>query len=737
MVVPVQFQLGLELTNIVNPISQAMSALGSLAFMDAIKKSGSDFITETKLANLIGRHRIDPVIKFHFREMVAKSDQSMISRYMDIILESGSGPIVQEALKNPALFSMVIQLSALAFAHDNESLANILVEVIEKIVKESNSDNCIVPDYVSLLGTLRACQQQTAAFRWALLYEATEEKIRKVLAIPDNQMSQEKGATYPATAFRLPETYEYDQRRALPIAVLQGLLMWLHSLQSFPEHRLLHVICDTGLSTVVVWCHHVLGLSLIINIREMEICFGDGPYNLVVVYSTDQNAGVSLMDPLDLHEPLFTLQNDQHSTSMSYDHRAEACGYGTKFLQYANVAEREQATLAQFVKSRTVEICEHFGTSNMDSDAGLESTIDIGPRYPSRSRILSACRFLFSSDESATMPKPDLSSNLHYSRLPVVQALVAVVITFARVSEDDLTRCKEMPLALNVLTSIRNREVAAFTNVGSEVYFDLLESFELLSLLLLGQNWYHDYGRPAVLLSAWVWSAFLDSIDDIDPFDVSINTLRVLRGVPSRQGIRRNRIIDGPPRAVAPAMWRSLRSNSLISALAAGIGRAERDIVLVGHHNDAFQVTQQFTCRNQLQSPFRYGFRAMAEWSIRSRRFPPCQCYISQGEQPSGSKLQAIDRILKEDDGLTPCSDPKGLDLALELERVFSLNDRTKLFTYVSNNPAARWLQLATMYGDNEGGSDNWSVVLAGRDTCVACAVRNGKRLPSPIVFLL
>ena len=734
MVLPAQFQLGLELTNIVNPISQAMSALGSLAVIDAIKKSGSDFITETKLANLIGRHRIDPVIKFHFREMVAKSDQSVLSRYMDIILESGSGPTVQEALKNPALFSMVIQLSGLAFAHDNESLANALVEAMEKIAQESNSDMSIVPDYVSLLGTLRACQQQTADFRWAFLYEATEEKIRKVLASQDNRTSNEGGATHPATAFRLPKMYDYETCRALPITVLQGLLMWLQSLQSFPEHRLLHVTCNTGLSTVVVWCHHVLGLSLMINIREIEICFGDGPYNLVVVHSLKQNPGVSLMDPLDIHEPLFTLQSDEQGTGMSYDHRAEACGYATKFLQYAKVPKREQAMLAQFVKFRTVEVCEHLGTSEMVSDAGLESAVDIVPRYPSRSRLLSAYRFLFSSDESATIPRPEPSSDLHFRKLPIVQALVAVVITFARISEDDLTRCKEMPLALNVLTSIRNKGVATVTHVDSGGYFDLLESFELLSLLLLGHNCYNDYDSPTILFSAWGWSAFLDSIDDVDPFDVSTNTLRVMRGVPSRQGIRKNRIIDGPPRAVAPGIWRSPLPDV---TLAAGIGTAEKGIILVGHHNDAFKVIQQFTCRNQPHSPYRYGFRAMAEWSIRSRRLPPCQCYNSKEEQPSGSKFEAIDKILKEEDGLIQCSHSEGHDLLLELERVFSSKDFRTLFTYVSDNPAARWLQLATIYGENEGNLDNRPIVLAGRDTCVACAIRNGKRLSSGAVFLL
>ena len=154
---PAQFQLGLELTNIVNSLSQAVGALGSLAVVDAVKKAGSDVLTEMKLASLIGRHRIDEVVKFHFREAVGKADQAVISRYVDILLESGSGPTVQEAMKNPALFSMVIQLSALAFAHEDESLANAMVEAIERIAKKSGAQVAIVPDYVSLLGTLRAC----------------------------------------------------------------------------------------------------------------------------------------------------------------------------------------------------------------------------------------------------------------------------------------------------------------------------------------------------------------------------------------------------------------------------------------------------------------------------------------------------------------------------------------------------------------------------------------------------
>lgn len=34
--------------------------------------------------------------------------------------------------------------------------------------------------------------------------------------------------------------------------------MSLHTLQRFPEERLLDVECTEGVITVIVWCHHIL-----------------------------------------------------------------------------------------------------------------------------------------------------------------------------------------------------------------------------------------------------------------------------------------------------------------------------------------------------------------------------------------------------------------------------------------------------------------------------------------------
>lgn len=731
--VPAQFQLGLELTNIVNPINQAVSALGSLAVIDAIKRSGSDFVTETKLANLIGRHRIDPIIKFHFREMVAKSDQSMISRYLDIILEAGSGPTVQEALKNPALFSMVIQLSALAFAHENEALANSIVEAIENIVRESGGNMGIVPDYVSLLGTVRACQQQTAAFRWALLYEAAEEKIRKALDIPDIRSRMKRNLGYHIT----DEFGESDQSRALPVPVLQGLFMWLRSLQSFPEHRLLHLRCSTGISTIVVWCHHILGLSLVINTRGAEIQFGDAPYNLIVEDSPGQKADVSLMDPLSPQEPLFTLQNDEPSSGISYDHRAEAYGYGARFFQFQKFPEREWETLARWVISYSIEACEALGTSEILSDTETNppnKAHDFGLRYPSRLRLLNAGRFLFALDEGVAIQGSEAAEFLGSNQKSVVVILVVIMITFARVSEDDLEKCREMPLALNVST-LSGKRLKAFDPKDSDHFLDLLQSFEVLSLLLLGHHLYHDYGKSPVLLSAWGWSVFLDSIDAVDPLDVSIDTLRVMRGVPSRRGFRRTRIIDGPRRAVRPTTLPVFDYKGFGVYPAEEVITAKKGAILVGHHNDAFQVTQQFTCHNEGTPKYRFGFREMAHWSIKCRRLPPCDCAKPNDNDLSEVRPHVIDKLLREEDGVVRRIGPSknGIHSSYPF---FASKDGGRLFVYVSDNPAARWLQLETMYS-HYGLEDENYVGLGGQDTCVHCAIRNSELLPPNGIFLL
>ena len=176
-----QFQLGFELTNILNPVSQAVSTIGSIALADAIRKAGSDVLTEVKLASFLGKNRNDSIIETHFRQAVAKSERNIISRYMEIVLQSGAGPTVQNALKDTALFSMIVQMSFLCFVHEHQPFANALVRAIESIVKDFQGNPAAIPDYPSLLGTMRVIQRETAAFQWSALLESVERSVKEKL----------------------------------------------------------------------------------------------------------------------------------------------------------------------------------------------------------------------------------------------------------------------------------------------------------------------------------------------------------------------------------------------------------------------------------------------------------------------------------------------------------------------------------------------------------------------------
>ncbi len=786
MPLPAQFQLGLELTNIVNPLSQAVSALGSLALVDAIKKAGSDAITEMKLASLIGRHRIDEVIRWHFREKVAKADRSVISRYMDIVLESGSGPTVQEALKNPALFSMVIQLSALGFAHEDESLANAIVEAIERIVKESGAEVDMIPDYVSLLGTLRACSQQTVAFQWASLYEAAEQRIER--APTDNQESEPKRKSKRRKVNgNLVGNPPSVTTRHLPFPVLQALIMWLQSLQTFPEHRLLHLRCDSGISTAIVWCHHLLGLTVKVVVQGVETCFGSGSANVLIEESDSKHAGATLMDPANANEPLFDLANDENNPTLSYEQRAEAFGYGMRIMKCARLPEDKIEYCIYWTIARCLSITQtplssgsnheyHRGGPSPDHDHTNAISFHrfFQSRYPPEDRILRAAQFLFAMDKvdmklvRCYMDTP-LKKTHNMSQLDL-PALVAVLLTFARIDEGDLEKCVNMPLSLYEYKGLLRTQLGddkLIPDHGAEGYPDLIVSFAFLSRLLLGHMYSGDYVSPAVLVSAWGWSIFFDAVDGVDPTDVSTNSMRVVCGVPSRRGFRRTRIIDGPTGLYMSDTIGEALANSPQVLFSPGVSTAQKGPVLVGHHSDAFQVTQTFNWKSlgKHDKTHRLGFREMQEMCVKAGILDQCdhdddvkQFETWLDKRTYYNNLLGMDtrtqRVRRA--GIPyyelrwPADEHSPIDSSIKSERVFvgqsvmSLDDtREPAFVadvyryrgnniwsfYVMENPAARWLQLRDLCDSCD--VMRFSIVMRGSGNLFKmCRFQSGSEQP-------
>ena len=777
------FQLGLELTNVLNPLGQAVSALKSLGLLEAIKKSGSDAITELRLASFIGRHRIDEAMKIHFREAVAQSGWSKISRYMDIVLESGAGPTVQEALKNPALFSMVIQLSALAFSHQDESLANAIVEATESIARKSMRDADIVPDYVSLLGTVRACQQQTASFHWATLYEAVERKIQSALSKnkegslePTNSNKRRK--TSRAPKFKLESVTD----RHLPFKILESLLMGLLSLQSLEEHRILHIKSDRGISTIVVWCYHVLGIGVSLRCQNVEVHFGNEPRNLIVEISAAEDVCATMMDPADPHEPLFALHADEDDPIISYEHRYQAFGFGSRVLMLANVGEEElRRTCSHWIIARCLIRVRHLlSPSEIDrsKDVSRSERKNAGVLISantilSENAIMNAAKFTFAMDSvdadlvkhfvDSPSAKPMSVSRLNWP------ALVALVLALSRIHPNDLERCGNLPLSLpaferldqthhGIKKSIKDQKVPVMT---------IPTSFHILCRLMLGASFAESYIEHAVLVSAWGWSTFFGTIDALDPADESAYEIRVLQGVPARKGLRRSRIIDGPTNFIRSSTGQTICNKPQVVYFP-GVSTSRRGEVLVGHQSDAFSVTQSFEWKLEGATfPFAFeeddlsrrkhkmGFRTMLELCTDAARFPPCECdsnvrepaqYIeSLFHPPSENRAGLVEghilnlkwkwpnperlkKLLRRESGSeTSLSELQEIILAREAKvvttkiRENSGTPQSWIF-YVSGSAAARWLQLDDMYHSCE---DGLKIVIRGKNTCVECAFKN------------
>ena len=730
MVLPAQFQLGLELTNIINPISQAVSAVGSLALIDAIHRSGSDIVTEMRLASFIGRHLIDPVMKLHFREAVIKSDKSIISRYLDIVLESGSGPTVQEAIKNPALFSMVIQLSALAFAHEDESLANAIVLIMEKIVQESDADEAIVPDYVTLLGTLQACQRQTAGFRWASVYEAVENKIQQAFAngCSPQDRSGKRRKLDPSSIADAPGV----GARCLPFPVLQALLMWIRSLQESPEHRLLHLRCDRGVSTIVVWCYHVLGLNVKANLSGTSICFGEEPSNVFIEDASPEDVGASLMDPAYQHEPLFTLVHTNNDLEIGYESRVEAYGFGKNVLMLARLTGEEERYCSQWIIARCIAQSENAAGSY---------------KYPCEDSMIRAGKFLFALETVDVEVLRNHTGSSLFRRSKSLSgiawpSLVAILTAFARIKEQDLERCNSMPLSMSAYRSLRSSQKES-GGPSYEVVHPLSNvstSFEDLAHLLLGHTFSTKYVANAILVSAWGWSIFLDIIDVADPGDAS-GSIRVMTGVPSRRGVRAARVIDGPTdRDLLPAPSKVIKTDPEIT-FSSGVCTGERGITMVGHRSDAFQITQIFrwTPEHAMEPVIhRFGFRAMQEMCNKTQWLPSCECApVSPAIAKQLDAYTRKERVKNKSYFYSKPLEPAD-DRSSPSERLIAC-ERPKdgipivYFFYASHNAAARWLLLDGMQAACE-----FHVVIRDYDTCIDCAMAcRGLDISPPIGILL
>ena len=498
----------------------------------------------------------------------------------------------------------------------------------------------------------------------------------------------------------------------------------------------------------MVWCFHVLGLSVKVCIEDRELTFGDGPFNVLIKEIFTMGSSVSLIIPFSQDEPLFTLSSIERDPKFGPELRARILGFGLAALKEVDVQPCDMTRARYSVIARALSISNQYCSCRRSSklpdihEAHCERT---PRRFPGRSQILETARMLFGLHEvDGTMLMKVWGTAAKSKKQKACEQLVPLLLSLSRVQHQDLEQCAYVPFSIKVFKTRLNSETN-YTGMLRMKFPNITESFEILAHYLLGQRYSDSFIEQALLVSECGWSIFFDAIDATDPSDVSICNLRMLAGVPSVEDASKNRVVkdrvlDGPTElsfshsdsTILKADWLSITSSVNFFP---GVSTAKRGNSLIGFRDiDAFLATQSFTWnfKGTEAKTHILGFREMLELCKDSTWLSPCAC--DDKTTGLGSlKAGQVFTIKGSDVIKIPPNEMKDHDVwNSECAYCFFPNagertkgdDATWMF-HVTKNPAARWLQMDDMLR-NTFFWENTDPQLFIRDneTCMLCACK-------------
>ena len=177
------------------------------------------------------------------------------------------------------------------------------------------------PNREGILGVLRACEQQTAAFNWNMMLLAVAKSL-------DYDLTQGWGG--------------------LRSVILQGALDMFPMVQSLPDDRVvyirlptLHHDVDPGVCPLVVWAPNIPDLTVLVKWSsspelgpQKDVRFGTASCDRVIIERTGshEELAISLLDPL--HEDLLTIKvnPDTVNTLIGFLQKVHARGWGMALI---------------------------------------------------------------------------------------------------------------------------------------------------------------------------------------------------------------------------------------------------------------------------------------------------------------------------------------------------------------------------------------------------------------------
>ena len=734
-----QFNLSVELTKLVpfgSLISTASRSLINL--VRELHKSGSDIVAEQDLAEILGRNRIESNFGSTFRTAVKKSTIHRLSEAVEIVLEAGAGPTVKRSLTEQAYSSMIIQLSLLTWSHELNSLARALAKALERRVRGSDGYHEF-PDQETLKGTLRACREQTSGFMWELMFVAVETQLKDVGYIQK----------------------PYDSRR-IPCYILQALLDAFTAVQYFPDERVIRVETWEGVVTIVVWAHHLLGLTVGVQRNGEIVRFGQGHEQVLIdcelrATMTDTTC-IALLDATQ--EVHFSLTPDPaQEPTLEAACRHPALSFGDRILSF----DVEDETIIRALAHRIVASCLMLVEEAIEQGQADKERHSDFLLIPSRRRILDSGGLLFrdldydpayfdtflrepcllradwKSCEVTEIMQSVLGAQYrgHNAIRKTFRRLCYVLLTFANVL--DITACAGLPLDTYSALAYPSEQIRLPT---------ISQSFDNLARLLLGSQYDEEKVKKAALLSSWGWSIFFSSINSHDPSQL-LPEISIRHGVPCRFGERKEWILDsyskaasqyGNPLGSEGSSRCTIVAHPGDTVALRSLSRARGSKYFIDVSGSAFEVMIHLQCDADEQYEhdqyvsLRVGFRRLQELWWGAFHLPECSHPAKLGDEA----------IVPDDtdcfSGLSVHQDIPGA----ELETHLASGNAWVHAGLVAGNSSARWILLHTFRcwfsrsklkaRDLKLGTDG-AIVLRGPKCCLACAIwmardmRNGKTI--------
>ena len=648
MVLPSQFALTVELTKLI-PLQlitvPAAEAVYSLA--RSLQNSGSDIIIEQDLAELFGRAQIEPRLSSSFRSEVARSSSS---RFLDqeIRLAGGPGPTVGRALKQQPFFATVVQLSLFTAFHEVDDLAQGLTTAIEKKFAEALAEQRMAPGKQGIRNSLDVIEAQTSAYSWSGHIQAV-------------------GATLGLSL----EQYNTGMQPT----ILAGLMDMLPILQQLPEDRMIHYQGKYGVCGIIVWAHHVLGLTVAVKMENEEstIRFGDATNPQVYIDASSWDSALALYDcSAEQHTELIKLKPDLDEASIESYFKLPLKGFATLKMKDACKDYRANEALLCDMANIIIALAMLIG-SNIDISRS------IGGQISRKNQILLAGRMLF---EGVAIDSNAITAYVDLFRLKPLNAELAAPGALKSVMRDLLEEQENVNLSeiwagllyeargLSILLlcvmHIADLKMAESFPIASTAYIRLDEFcrqiedwngksllkervglwFELLSKLLAGHK-ITESQKYMSLCSSHGWSVMICTLLDEDPAASDTERVFVFNAVPERNGVRKAGIVDGPNMAMGRLVPSRLFGPGGVVKLQLQV-TVDRGKTLYGERDGYFSVSRSFvtsvndSASDSLPQTHRLGHREMHNRFWYAKRTSSCPHAPSSSDVVLDANMVAI-----------------------------------------------------------------------------------------------